>query len=197
MSDQYDLIAALGRVTAHVSRHAEELRGGPSRTAAIRIETTMERPASIGGGTVGWTLWADPGGNSDWIPHLNALLSLVATAIEDSGFTAAVRRNIALDLAAARAQRDEARRRLRATYAPDAHATRGPFLVQRDEHRGGVWLLDPGKRGEGFGFWFVSLSDLWERHPSLRPVGWDGGDLLVAPWVPAATDTAMEVEHGE
>jgi hypothetical protein len=44
---------------------------------------------------------------------------------------------------------------------------------------GVAWLLDPVKQERGFGMRYPSLADLWREHPELRPVRWDGGDLIV------------------
>lgn len=44
---------------------------------------------------------------------------------------------------------------------------------------GAAWLMDPVKQEAGMGFRFDSLADLWHAHPELRPVRWDGGDLIV------------------
>jgi hypothetical protein len=44
---------------------------------------------------------------------------------------------------------------------------------------GVAWLLDPVKQERGFGMRYPTLADLWREHPELRPVRWDGGDLIV------------------
>jgi hypothetical protein len=43
----------------------------------------------------------------------------------------------------------------------------------------GVWLQDPEKRDKGFGLRFASLAHVWREFPDLRPVSWDGGDLIL------------------
>ena len=54
----------------------------------------------------------------------------------------------------------------------------GEALVRVYED-GSAWLLDPIKQERGFGLRFPSLADLWRFHPELRPVRWDGGELIV------------------
>lgn len=43
---------------------------------------------------------------------------------------------------------------------------------------GAVWVQDPEKRDAGMGFRFESLADLWRTWPDIRPVSWQGGDMI-------------------
>jgi hypothetical protein len=54
----------------------------------------------------------------------------------------------------------------------------GEALVRVSDD-GSAWLLDPVKQESGFGLRYPSLADLWRAHPELRPVRWEGGDLIV------------------
>ena len=173
-------IAGLGLTKATLHRRAEAVEGGPSRPAWVRLETSIERPANVGGGTVGWTLYVDPAGNPDHTDKLNSLLSLLCDAISETVETAALVRNAWQ--ARADARKGERRAEARLARVLDGRRIRGRFLVQQDDVRGGVWLLDPEKGPTGFGWWFESLDALWRAHPDLRPVAWDNGGLLVEPW---------------
>ena len=44
---------------------------------------------------------------------------------------------------------------------------------------GGCWLQDPDKGDHGMGIYYPSLAALWQDMPSLRPISWDGGRLIV------------------
>lgn len=178
--DTCEQIAALGPIRARIQRRAEAGNGGPSRPAWVLLETAMERPANIGGGRVSWTLYADPGGNSDHTDKLNALLSLLCDVVTDTGVVAAQVRNAWQARADARKGERQAETRLARVL--DGRRIRGRFLVQMDDVRGGVWLLDPEKGPAGLGFWFESLDALWRAHPDLRPVSWEDGRLIVEPW---------------
>ena len=50
---------------------------------------------------------------------------------------------------------------------------------------GPVWLLDPRKNWDGFGFMFGSLALLWTEMPDLRPTGAGVDDL--GPWISLAS----------
>jgi len=53
---------------------------------------------------------------------------------------------------------------------------RASVVVDSD---GAAWLQDPEKGDAGMGLRFPSLAALWRDMPSLRPVSWEGGRLIV------------------
>lgn len=94
-------------------------------------------------------------------------------------------------IAIARHAQSEAEQRASRAYAAERdakerlnavlHGNRrlfGPALV-RVAKDGSAWLLDPVRRDSGLGLRYPSLTELWRSHPELRPVSWDGGELIV------------------
>jgi hypothetical protein len=63
----------------------------------------------------------------------------------------------------------------------------GEVLVRVCED-GSAWLLDPVKQEAGWGLRYPSLADIWRDYPELRPVRWDGGDLIVDATIAARTE---------
>lgn len=174
MSTKLELIHGLGKISCRVTPAEPRPGQGPS-LARLRIETSRQRPAEIGGGTVSWTLLADPGGDSDHIPALNALIEVVAELLPGQATFCAAGKHAFLERDAERAARVAADKRLQATLTGRTSQVFGRALV-RVERDGSVWLQDPAKQDRGLGFRFESLADLWRTHPELRPVEWGVDD---------------------
>lgn len=171
-------IASLGVTKAELTRETREREGYSNLPAAVSIDTSIVRPQTIGGGTVGWSFYVDcQQGHEE---KLNTLLRMVVEIINNATAVAATVRNAFEDKLAAEAQARRAEAKLDLVLKPSA--IRGRYLV-RTYPNGEVWLLDPEKKEAGFGYGFKSLDELWRAHPDLRPVSWLAGDLLVEPWV--------------
>jgi hypothetical protein len=158
--------------------------------SALAIESY--RPATVvpgGPDLPGW-LHVNDGthatGASVLVSHSStAFAALVADAIAE------VLPNATLVIARAKQAQAEAEQRTGRAHAAelDAKANLDAVLHGRRRLFGealvrvaedcSAWLLDPVKREAGFGLRYPSLADLWRAHPELRPVRWDGGDLIV------------------
>lgn len=171
-------VAELGVTKAELTREAAPREGQAGVPASVQIQTSVSRPATIGGGTVGWTLWASSEGGRE--EALNTLLRLVCDLINDAAVVCATVRNAYEDRRAADARAKLAEGKLASVLRPSP--IRGRFLV-RIYPGGEAWLLDPEKQESGYGYGFPSLDELWRAHPNLRPVWWADGDLIVEPWV--------------
>ena len=150
-------------------RRAEEVNGGPNRPAWLHIND--------GTRSVGASVTVDH--------HDHEFASAVADAIAEVLPDAT--RAIA-EARLAQADPEDRARRSRAKAVATAarldavlHGRRRVFgeALVRVTERGEVWLLDPVKQEAGFGLRFASLAELWLEHPELRPVRWQGGDLIV------------------
>jgi len=178
-------IAALGVTRAKLTRETSEREGCSNVPATVTINTSIARPQTIGGGTVGWSFYVDcQSGHED---GLNSLLRMVCDIINDATYVAATVRNAYVNrrLAEERAITSETK----LAKVLSGGRIRGQFLVRLTD-TAEVWLLDPVKKDAGFGLCFSSLSALWQAHPDLRPVRWADGDLIVEAWV-------YEVEAGD
>lgn len=61
----------------------------------------------------------------------------------------------------------------------------GPVLMQpaqTGDWTGAVWLLDPEKKGRGFGLRFANLAEVRELHPELWVVGVTEEGVLLDAW---------------
>lgn len=179
-------IAELGVTRATLTRETREQEGCFNVPATVSINTSIVRPQTIGGGTVGWSFYVDCQQGHE--KGLNTLLRMVCDIINDATVVCATVRNAYEDKRAAEARAKLAEGKLASVLRPSG--IRGRLLV-RTYPNGEVWLLDPQKQESGWGLCFPSLDELWRAHPDLRPVSWVGGDLLVEPWVyqaPTVTD---------
>jgi hypothetical protein len=118
--------------------------------------------------------------------HQDAADALAASIAETVTRTAARVASCEAAVEAMRGERDAARARAEAARARVEILTGerrrfiGPAVVRPDragDWSGPVWLLDPSKNWDGFGFHFDSLSALWADMPDLRPTS-AGADAL-------------------
>ncbi len=171
-------IAALGVTKAALTRETRDREGYSNIPATVSIDTSIARPQTIGGGTVGWSFYVDcQQGHEE---KLNTLLRLICDIINDATYVAAAVRNAFESRRNADTRAATAEAKL-ATVLNGARI-RGQLLV-RVTAAGEVWLLDPAKQDAGWGLCFPSLGSLWQAHPDLRPVRWADGDLIVESWV--------------
>lgn len=174
-------IAALGPLSARLSRPAEVRPGQAGLPARIDITTSIPRPASVGGGVVRWSGYVDFV-DREHVDKLNTLLHLLMELLGDVGPLLAAVRNAFEAADAARAAQRQAEEKLEQVLTGGPSLARGTFYIAVDA-QGRAWLQDPVKRANGFGFRFPSLADLWRAHPELRPVRWgedaDGPFLIV------------------
>jgi hypothetical protein len=150
-------------------RRVEVVPGGPSRPAWLHIND--------GTHDVGASVVVD---SSD-TTFAGVVADTIASIIPDA----------TLAIARARHAQDRAEDRARKAHAAQRDANDRLDAVLHGRRRlfgealvrvaadGVAWLLDPRKQESGFGLRFASLADLWRAHPELRPVRWDGGDLIV------------------
>ncbi len=171
-------IAALGVTKAALTRETSKREGYSNVPATVSIDTSLVRPQTIGGGTVGWSFYVDCQEGHE--VKLNTLLRHVCDIVNDATYVAATVRNAYENrrLAEERAVKSEAK----LAKVLSGGRIRGQFLV-RLTATAEVWLLDPAKKDAGFGLCFSSLGALWQAHPDLRPVRWADGDLIVEAWV--------------
>ena len=178
-----EVVKTLGPLTASVRRLACARPGQCSIAAMLEIKTSVARPQNVGGGVVQWHGYVDAGANPDHIDALNRLLALVMAVVNDIGPVMAAVANAFEAADAARQGQRDAEQRLRRVLKGDSYA-HGALYVTIDA-KGQAWLMDPVKRGGGFGFCWPSLAELWHAHPELRPVRWgsdaDGPFLIVEP----------------
>lgn len=165
-----EAIASLGPLRARLRRPAQVRPGQAGVQACIVVSTRIPRPANVGGGVVKWTGYVDFIDN-EHVEKLNTLLRLLMEMAEDVGPLLAAVRNAYERTDAAREAQRSAEERLDRVLTGGPSRARGTFHVALGAD-GGAWLLDPEKRGNGFGFWFACLDDLWRAHPELRPVAW-------------------------
>lgn len=112
---------------------------------------------------------------------VDALAALVAVAVPEAQHYIADRDEA--HECARRAHSRQLAAEERVAYLTGAKVrTMGRARVRTDPHHAGmVWLLDPGKGWDGFGYSFPSLDDLWRQMPDLRPVAW--GEDEDGPWM--------------
>jgi len=155
-------------LTIDSHRRAENVKGQRHRPALVYVND--------GGGSPGPSVLVD----CHDIDRANVVADAIAEVLPDA--TTAIGQ--------ARALQSEAEVRARHAYSEERdaksrldavlHGRRilyGEALVRVTD--GEAWLLDPVKQEAGFGLRYPSLADLWRAHPELRPVRWDGGDLIV------------------
>lgn len=144
----------------------EERPGGPARPARLHAENAA-------GVSVGmWASYGPANAADAFVADIAAVLPDASRAIalaEDRAAAAEARAEACA--ASLRGERDRTRRLLA------GGRFFGRVLIQVDES-GRAWAMDPCKRDRGFGFRFESLAVLWRQWPDLRPVAWEGGDLI-------------------
>lgn len=150
-------------------RRAEEVPGMPDRPAWIHVND--------GTHTTGASVVVD---HYD-LAFAQTVADAIAEILPDATRAIAIARTAQADAEArtrrAGALRQDAQERLHAVL----HGRRRLFgeVLVRVTKDGAAWLLDPVKQEAGFGLRYPSLADVWREHPELRPVRWDGGDLIV------------------
>ena len=181
-------LKAMGALRVRLRRPAESPRGLPCKSAMLTINTDIDRPANVGGGKVGFLVYAEHNHEHDL---LNTLMRVVCEIIEDAGLYGAALTNAIEDKRRAEARAATAEARAAGILdGKSGNVAFGDVLVR--EGSGGVWLLDPVKQNAGFGLWFESLDALWRAHPNLRPVSWASGDLICRPFRLACSDGGDE-----
>lgn len=164
-------MADLPPCTAQLSRPAAERPGYSQIEAWINIQA----------GALSFRLLLSVPSDST-VEQTNALAQIIVEAVQ--GRT--------MDLASMRDQLADLRHRLQATAAAGRLARvqveeilsgrtrrlfgRARVVVDAD---GAAWLQDPEKGDAGMGLRFPSLAALWRDMPSLRPVSWEGGVMIV------------------
>lgn len=115
------------------------------------------------------------------VDRANAVADAIAEVLPDA--TQAIDRARRAYVEAEERTKNEYSARMDAETRLDAvlHGRRCLFgeAMVRVVEDGSAWLMDPVKQEAGFGLRYPSLADLWRAHPELRPVRWDGGDLIV------------------
>jgi len=150
------------------TRNAEKVNGQPDRPLIVRVEFTDGNHISL------CSTFGDVDKLNTFAEALQVLPDTMhAIAMEKAKTAEALS---VRDAAVMRRKESESKLRLLLSGG----RIFGRALVAMTEN-GGCWLQDPIKRDAGFGFYFESLSALWQAFPDLRPVRWENGELLVEP----------------
>lgn len=169
-------LKSMGVLKVTLTREAEPTPGGPDRPAWLRIETDIDQ--ECGKGKHGFT-----GHFYTYAHHdlLNATLRLVGDMIENAGLYGAILTNAIEDKRAAERRAEIERKKAAGVLdGKRGNVAFGDVFIEITD--GAVWMLDPVKRGNGFGFRFDSLDELWRAHPNLRPVSWTDEGIICRPF---------------
>lgn len=156
---------------AEVLRPARENPGGPSSPAWLTV--------TMGGLSYRLLLDVPAEGTAE---ATNALADALIAGVQAASMEIASLRDRAERAEAARHAANAAasldRERVAEVLTGQTRRLFGRALVVLDAD-GGCWLQDPGKGDHGMGLHYASLAELWRDMPSLRPVAWEGGRLIV------------------
>ena len=179
-------LKSMGVLGVRLTSEASRGLARPSNPACIKIDTGIDRPVDQGGGKFSFSGYINAHDHHDL---LNAILRSVGDMVKYTGLYGAVLTNAIEDKQVAERKSEIERRKVaRVLDGKSGSVAFGDVLIEVAAD-GAVWMLDPIKRGAGFGFRFDSLDDLWRTHPNLRPVSWTNDGIICRSFAMAQTET--------